>query len=141
MFFKAQTVDSLATVLASFDERMYNPHVIRNHALEFDKPRFCRRILQFIEAKLSAPALLILTSLPLKMVKSFKLLFRLKVMSCVMPVPNVAGPATFKIPLCVIAPLVVTPSVLDPGRRRTARHRGDRHRHRRHPSGARAGLL
>lgn len=53
-FFQAQTVDSLARVLASFDERMYNPHVIRNHALEFDKPRFRRRILQFIEAKLSA---------------------------------------------------------------------------------------
>jgi glycosyltransferase involved in cell wall biosynthesis len=52
-FFQQQTVDSLATVLASFDERMYNPHVIRNHALEFDKPRFSRRILQFIEAKLS----------------------------------------------------------------------------------------
>jgi glycosyltransferase involved in cell wall biosynthesis len=54
VFFKEQTVDSLAAVLASFDERMYNPHVIRNHALEFDKPRFRRRILQFIEAKLSA---------------------------------------------------------------------------------------
>ena len=52
-FFQEQTVDSLATVLASFDERMYNTHVIRNHALEFDKPRFSRRILQFIEAKLS----------------------------------------------------------------------------------------
>jgi glycosyltransferase involved in cell wall biosynthesis len=52
-FFQEQTVDSLATVLASFDEHMYNPHVIRNHALEFDKPRFSRRILQFIEAKLS----------------------------------------------------------------------------------------
>lgn len=52
-FFQEQTVDSLARVLASFDERMYNPHVIRNHALEFDKPRFSRRILQFIEAKLS----------------------------------------------------------------------------------------
>ena len=52
-FFQEQTVDSLARVLASFDEGMYNPHVIRNHALEFDKPRFSRRILQFIEAKLS----------------------------------------------------------------------------------------
>ncbi|HZT98725.1 MAG TPA: glycosyltransferase [Ktedonobacteraceae bacterium] len=52
-FFQQQTVDSLATVLASFDGRMYNPHVIRNHALEFDKPRFSRRILQFIEAKFS----------------------------------------------------------------------------------------
>src|SRR5437899_4227922 len=40
VFFKKQTVNSLAAVLASFDERMYNPQVIRNHALEFDKPRF-----------------------------------------------------------------------------------------------------
>jgi len=27
---------------------------MRNHALEFDMPRFHRRILQFIEAKMSA---------------------------------------------------------------------------------------
>jgi glycosyltransferase involved in cell wall biosynthesis len=51
-FFSEQTVESLATVLASFDERAYDPLVIRNHALEFDTPRFHRRILQFIEAKL-----------------------------------------------------------------------------------------
>src|SRR5437588_3223720 len=52
-FFREQTVESLTTVLASFNERMFNPFVIRNHALEFDTPRFRRRILQFIEAKLS----------------------------------------------------------------------------------------
>ncbi len=52
-FFREQTVESLATVLAAFNERMYNAHVIRNHALEFDKPRFRRRILQFIEAKMN----------------------------------------------------------------------------------------
>jgi glycosyltransferase involved in cell wall biosynthesis len=52
-FFHEQTVDSLATLLATFNERTYDPHVIRNHALEFDKPRFQRRILQFIEAKMS----------------------------------------------------------------------------------------
>jgi glycosyltransferase involved in cell wall biosynthesis len=51
-FFQQQTVENLAAVLASFDERKYDPHVIRNHALEFDMPRFHRRILQFIEAKL-----------------------------------------------------------------------------------------
>ncbi len=52
-FFQKQTVESLAASLASFDERIYNPQTIHNHALEFDKPRFHRRILQFIEAKMS----------------------------------------------------------------------------------------
>jgi glycosyltransferase involved in cell wall biosynthesis len=53
-FFHEQTAESLAAVLASFDERHYHPQTIRNHALDFDKPRFQRRILQFIEAKMSA---------------------------------------------------------------------------------------
>jgi glycosyltransferase involved in cell wall biosynthesis len=53
MFFREQTVESLTTTLASFNERMFNPFVIRNHALEFDTPRFRRRILQFIEAKMN----------------------------------------------------------------------------------------
>jgi glycosyltransferase involved in cell wall biosynthesis len=52
MFFKEQTVESLAEALTSFDERAYDPQTIRNHALEFDLPRFHRRILQFIEAKM-----------------------------------------------------------------------------------------
>jgi glycosyltransferase involved in cell wall biosynthesis len=52
-FFQEQTVESLAAVLAEFNERMYNPYVIHNHALEFDTPRFRRRILQFVEAKLN----------------------------------------------------------------------------------------
>jgi glycosyltransferase involved in cell wall biosynthesis len=52
-FFQKQTVESLVEVLESFDERRYDPQIIRNHALEFDKPRFHRRILQFIEAKMS----------------------------------------------------------------------------------------
>jgi glycosyltransferase involved in cell wall biosynthesis len=52
-FFYEQTVDSLATALASFDERRYEPQTIRSHALEFDMPRFRRRILQFIEAKMN----------------------------------------------------------------------------------------
>jgi len=52
-FFHQQTVESLVEVLESFDERGYDPQTIHNHALEFDKPRFHRRILQFIEAKMS----------------------------------------------------------------------------------------
>jgi glycosyltransferase involved in cell wall biosynthesis len=53
-FFHEKTVESLATTLAAFDETTYDAQTIRNHALEFDKPRFHRRILQFIEAKMSA---------------------------------------------------------------------------------------
>src|SRR6266566_8160699 len=52
-FFHQQTVEALSAVLEAFDERRYDPQIIRNHALEFDKPRFHRRILQFIEAKMS----------------------------------------------------------------------------------------
>lgn len=52
VFFREQTVESLVEVLATFDERNFNPVAIRNHALEFDTPRFQRRILQFIEAKM-----------------------------------------------------------------------------------------
>ncbi len=52
-FFQKQTVESLVEVLESFDERRYDSQIIRDHALEFDKPRFHRRILQFIEAKMS----------------------------------------------------------------------------------------
>jgi glycosyltransferase involved in cell wall biosynthesis len=53
-FFHEQTVASLVATLATFDESRYDTQVIRNHALEFDKPRFHRRMLQFIEAKMSA---------------------------------------------------------------------------------------
>ncbi len=52
-FFEEQTVESLTNVLATFDERLFASSVIRSHALEFDMPLFRRRILQFVEAKLS----------------------------------------------------------------------------------------
>ena len=52
-FFRKQTVESLVEVLSSFDEHIYDPLTIYNHALEFDQPRFRRRMLQFIEAKMS----------------------------------------------------------------------------------------
>jgi hypothetical protein len=54
LFFREQTVESLTEVLATFNERNFDPNAIRNHALEFDTPRFQRRIMQFIEARLSA---------------------------------------------------------------------------------------
>jgi len=52
-FFHKQTVESLVEVLASFDASEFDPQTIYNHALEFDQPRFRRRLQQFIEAKLS----------------------------------------------------------------------------------------
>ncbi len=52
-FFHEQTVESLTAALASFNERTFDPFVIRNHALEFDTPRFRGRILQFIETKMN----------------------------------------------------------------------------------------
>jgi glycosyltransferase involved in cell wall biosynthesis len=53
VFFREQTVESLSEALATFNEQHFNPHIIRNHALEFDMPRFHRRILQFVNAKLN----------------------------------------------------------------------------------------
>jgi glycosyltransferase involved in cell wall biosynthesis len=53
IFFHEQTVESLTAALTSFNERTFDPFVIRNHALEFDTPRFRGRILQFIEAKMN----------------------------------------------------------------------------------------
>lgn len=53
IFFREQTVDSLVEALVSFNNHQFDPCIIRNHALEFDTPRFHRRLLQFIEAKLS----------------------------------------------------------------------------------------
>lgn len=58
-FFHEQTVESLAGVLASFDERQYDPQTIRNHALEFDTPRFQRRMLHYIETKMQATRVLV----------------------------------------------------------------------------------
>ena len=53
VFFQKQTVECLAETLAAFDEREFDPQTAHNHAMEFDKPRFHRRLLQFIEAKMS----------------------------------------------------------------------------------------
>lgn len=54
VFFREQTVASLVATLATFDESYYDTQAIRSHALEFDKARFHRRMLQFIEAKMRA---------------------------------------------------------------------------------------
>jgi glycosyltransferase involved in cell wall biosynthesis len=48
-FFEAQTVDSLAKVMASFDASKYDPAFIRAHALKFDSAIFKQQIDSFIE--------------------------------------------------------------------------------------------
>lgn len=53
-FFAEQTVESLVAALAAFDASRYDARAIHEHALAFDKPRFQRRILQCIEARLGA---------------------------------------------------------------------------------------
>jgi glycosyltransferase involved in cell wall biosynthesis len=53
VFFREQTIESLVATLTSFDEKQFNPTTIRNHALEFDTPRFHQRILQFIKTKIN----------------------------------------------------------------------------------------
>lgn len=42
--FAALTVESLIDVLQSFDAANYDPHMIREHALQFDRERFLQRI-------------------------------------------------------------------------------------------------
>jgi len=48
-FFHNQTVDSLAKVIKNFNPKKYNPQVIRNHAKNFDKEIFKRKISKFIK--------------------------------------------------------------------------------------------
>jgi glycosyltransferase involved in cell wall biosynthesis len=47
--FDAQTVDSLADVMAGFDARRYDPARLREHALRFDKPAFAQQIRAYVD--------------------------------------------------------------------------------------------
>ena len=47
--FDEQTVDSLAAVMAGFDESRYDPAAMRTHALRFDKRAFVQQIGDFVE--------------------------------------------------------------------------------------------
>ncbi len=47
--FEAQTVDSLAEVMASFDAATYDPVAMRAHALQFDKTAFTSQIRAYVE--------------------------------------------------------------------------------------------
>lgn len=48
-FFEEQTVDSLAEVMASFDDSKYDPVAIRDHALKFDIDNFNQQMDSFIQ--------------------------------------------------------------------------------------------
>ncbi|MBL8147132.1 MAG: glycosyltransferase, partial [Anaerolineae bacterium] len=47
--FDEQTVDSLAALMAGFDENRYDPAAMRAHALRFDKRAFAQQIGDYVE--------------------------------------------------------------------------------------------
>jgi len=50
-FFHEQTPQALADAVRSFDDTLYDPAVIRNHAMKFDIEVFKKKLIQFIEEK------------------------------------------------------------------------------------------
>lgn len=50
IFFKEQTVEALTEAVKKFDEKLFDPQIIRNHALGFDKEVFKRNIKSFIDS-------------------------------------------------------------------------------------------
>ncbi len=50
-FFKDQHPLSLADAVRKFDYRKYNPKIIRQHALKFDRPVFKQKIKEFVDEK------------------------------------------------------------------------------------------
>lgn len=52
-FFKEQSASALAGIVASFDDKDYDPAAIRRHAEQFDVRVFKRRIAGFVEERLS----------------------------------------------------------------------------------------
>ncbi len=55
LFFREQTPDALADVVASFRDEQFDPQVIRRHAEQFDTARFAERLTRFIATRASAP--------------------------------------------------------------------------------------
>jgi glycosyltransferase involved in cell wall biosynthesis len=53
-FFEAQSADSLADALQTFDDRDFDPRVIRGHAEQFDRTVFAARIRQHVDERLQA---------------------------------------------------------------------------------------
>ena len=52
IFFEEQTEESLMEAIRNFKESDFNPELIRNHSLKFDKEIFKQKIKEFIESKL-----------------------------------------------------------------------------------------
>jgi glycosyltransferase involved in cell wall biosynthesis len=55
LFFREQTPDALASVVAGFRDEQFNSQVIRRHAEQFDTARFAERLTRFISSRASAP--------------------------------------------------------------------------------------
>lgn len=54
IFFSEQTEDSLISAIQKFQTMRFDPYLIREHAKRFDKQRFKRETLQFIESVFAA---------------------------------------------------------------------------------------
>jgi glycosyltransferase involved in cell wall biosynthesis len=55
LFFREQTPDALASVVAGFRDEQFDPQAIRRHAEQFDTARFAERLTRFIATRASAP--------------------------------------------------------------------------------------
>lgn len=55
LFFREQTADALAAVVAGFRDELFNPLTIRRHAEQFDTARFAERLTRFISSRVNAP--------------------------------------------------------------------------------------
>jgi hypothetical protein len=53
VFFAQQTSESLMEVLLDFDERSFDPQVIRRHAERYDIAVFRRRLSNFIDSRIN----------------------------------------------------------------------------------------
>jgi glycosyltransferase involved in cell wall biosynthesis len=51
-FFYKQDVESIKSAIENFDSTKYDPVAIRNHALQYDKPVFQKKIREFVESHL-----------------------------------------------------------------------------------------
>lgn len=54
VFFYEQTTDSLISAIEEFEKKSFDPRLIRNHALEFDRAIFKERIKKYIEEKIAS---------------------------------------------------------------------------------------
>lgn len=54
LFFREQTPEALAQVVAGFRDEMFNPLAIRHHAEQFDSSRFADRLTRFIASRSAA---------------------------------------------------------------------------------------